>query len=162
MKTGTIWPIKKNNIEPGSLFADIENPVQWQKDIRNEWNAYWHQCSDIPLQTGTGIGNVYNESKSPLHFCYHLYGSFRLSIQKQTRRTKRQGHLWSIQWNEHNALSICSGKQTDNRQPITDNPFNHPWAITPIDLLTHDFSLQQQYSPIKQHLTVLLHHPAES
>jgi hypothetical protein len=24
-------------IEPGSMFSDIKNPVDWQKQIRNEW-----------------------------------------------------------------------------------------------------------------------------
>ena len=28
-----------SNIEPGSLFGEVENPVKWQKDIRDEWDA---------------------------------------------------------------------------------------------------------------------------
>ncbi|MFA9392702.1 MAG: hypothetical protein ACERKD_23035 [Prolixibacteraceae bacterium] len=27
-------------IEPGSIFPDIENPVSWQKNIRDKWEAY--------------------------------------------------------------------------------------------------------------------------
>jgi hypothetical protein len=26
-----------NTIEPGSLFSDIKDPIEWQKQIRNEW-----------------------------------------------------------------------------------------------------------------------------
>ena len=28
-----------NTIEPNSLFRDIDNPVEWQNRIRNEWEA---------------------------------------------------------------------------------------------------------------------------
>ena len=28
-----------NTIEPDSMFRDINNPVEWQKNIRNEWEA---------------------------------------------------------------------------------------------------------------------------
>lgn len=26
-------------IEPDSIFRDVNNPVEWQKNIRNEWEA---------------------------------------------------------------------------------------------------------------------------
>lgn len=26
-----------SNIEPGSVFSEIKYPVEWQKQIRNEW-----------------------------------------------------------------------------------------------------------------------------
>ena len=41
-KQGQYGHLKKllSSIEPGSLFSDIENPVKWQKEIRDEWNAY--------------------------------------------------------------------------------------------------------------------------
>lgn len=29
-----------NAIEPNSLFTNINNPVEWQKNIRNEWEAH--------------------------------------------------------------------------------------------------------------------------
>jgi hypothetical protein len=29
-----------NAIEPDSLFTNINNPVEWQKNIRNEWEAH--------------------------------------------------------------------------------------------------------------------------
>lgn len=31
--------IKKilSNIEPGTVFSEIKNPVEWQKQLRNEW-----------------------------------------------------------------------------------------------------------------------------
>ena len=28
-----------NSIEPNSMFRDINNPVEWQKNIRDEWEA---------------------------------------------------------------------------------------------------------------------------
>jgi hypothetical protein len=28
-----------NAIEPNSLFSNISNPIEWQKNIRNEWEA---------------------------------------------------------------------------------------------------------------------------
>jgi len=28
-----------NAIEPDSMFRDVDNPVEWQKNIRNEWEA---------------------------------------------------------------------------------------------------------------------------
>jgi len=28
-----------SNIEPNSTFHDIHDPVKWQKDIRDEWEA---------------------------------------------------------------------------------------------------------------------------
>jgi len=28
-----------NTIEPGSMFRTIKNPVEWQKELRNEWEA---------------------------------------------------------------------------------------------------------------------------
>ena len=28
-----------NSIEPGKVFNEINDPVKWQKDIRNEWEA---------------------------------------------------------------------------------------------------------------------------
>ena len=28
-----------NAIEPNNLFANISNPIEWQKNIRNEWEA---------------------------------------------------------------------------------------------------------------------------
>ena len=28
-----------NTIEPNSLFSNISNPIEWQKNIRNEWEA---------------------------------------------------------------------------------------------------------------------------
>lgn len=41
-KQGQVDHLKRllNNIAPGSIFSDIENPVKWQKEIRNEWNAF--------------------------------------------------------------------------------------------------------------------------
>jgi hypothetical protein len=27
-------------IKPGSLFCEINNPVEWQKNIRDEWEAH--------------------------------------------------------------------------------------------------------------------------
>lgn len=29
-----------NAIEPDSMFRDINNPVEWQKNIRDEWEAH--------------------------------------------------------------------------------------------------------------------------
>ena len=29
-----------NTIEPNSLFSNISNPIEWQKNIRNEWEAH--------------------------------------------------------------------------------------------------------------------------
>lgn len=29
-----------NAIEPDSLFTKINNPTEWQKNIRNEWDAH--------------------------------------------------------------------------------------------------------------------------
>ena len=29
-----------NAIEPDSLFTKISNPTEWQKNIRNEWEAH--------------------------------------------------------------------------------------------------------------------------
>jgi hypothetical protein len=29
-----------NAIEPDSLFTNINNPIKWQKNIRNEWEAH--------------------------------------------------------------------------------------------------------------------------
>jgi hypothetical protein len=26
-----------NTIEPGSMFSEIKDPIEWQKQIRNEW-----------------------------------------------------------------------------------------------------------------------------
>ena len=28
-----------NTIEPNSLFSNISNPIEWQKNIRNEWET---------------------------------------------------------------------------------------------------------------------------
>ena len=28
-----------NSIEPDSLFTNINNPIEWQKNIRDEWEA---------------------------------------------------------------------------------------------------------------------------
>jgi len=29
-----------SNIEPNSIFRDIHDPVKWQKEIRDEWEAH--------------------------------------------------------------------------------------------------------------------------
>ncbi|MGD9929775.1 MAG: hypothetical protein AB7U05_07120 [Mangrovibacterium sp.] len=29
-----------NTIEPGSLYGEIIDPVNWQKDLRNEWETH--------------------------------------------------------------------------------------------------------------------------
>ncbi len=28
-----------NNIKPGKVFNEIDDPVKWQKDIRHDWEA---------------------------------------------------------------------------------------------------------------------------